>query len=316
MVGGDCVVVDCAIASHVDAGCVTTRGGNDDDDDEDKQNVNTGRATQTRAVACACGDFVATDNTLWRETIFDRYSGYPSRERLPTVFSSSCGDDGDNVHDDRPRFIVIIFCCFFFCFFPFLAFSRCTQQLDGGGGGRAFVYADLLWRRRVVGKVRAEWNRSGPCACAGGGGARPIGWLLPCAVAGRGPIGGRPRRGNRRSNRFPLIENSCCGAPLDPAAHADHDAPSTPPPARGTVDQRGGKRAKNRIPPRAATRARSHSWCGECGAFRVSRLPVIQSPVPGVARLLLVPARRASVSIRFLFIACAPPPGLYDYWIV
>lgn len=102
----------------------------------------------------------------------------------------------------------------------------------------------LSWWR---GGCRAAGNRSGPCACAGGGGVWPIGWLLPCAVAVTRPMAGQPLGGNRRSNRFPLIENSCWARPRNPAA-------STGIPHRRNRDRRrGGKRAKNQIPPRAAT---------------------------------------------------------------
>lgn len=52
---------------------------------------------------------------------------------------------------------------------------------------------------RVVGRARAvptgiEAARA--CSCAGGGGTRPIGWLLLCVAAGRGPMASRPRGGN------------------------------------------------------------------------------------------------------------------------
>lgn len=84
-----------------------------------------------------------------------------------------------------------------------------------GGGVGAFVYADRLWWRRGGKGPRREESKRPVCVCAGSGGARPIGWLLPCAVAGCGPMADRSYGGNRRSNRFPLTENSCC--PRHPA---------------------------------------------------------------------------------------------------
>lgn len=118
------------------------------------------------------------------------------------------------------------------------------------GGVGAFVYADLLWRRRGGEGPRREESKRLVCVCAGGGGARPIVWLLLCAVAGCSPMASRPYGGNRCSNRFPLTENSCC--PRRPATW-----PWNPGFEQSVRDSHGGKRAKNWIPPRVVTHKRA-----------------------------------------------------------
>lgn len=98
---------------------------------------------------------------------------------------------------------------------------------------------------------------------AGGGGVRPIGWLLPCAVAVARPMERGPRGGNPRSNRFPLIENSCWARPRNSAA-------STGFPHQPDGDRRRcGKRAKNRIPPRAAATQHTDARARACAPRRV-----------------------------------------------
>lgn len=249
-------------------------------------------------------DLVATENTL--RSCGARRSAIVSEPRMLPSGNSSDWDDGDG-HESTTTYttigcfwLLLFVFFFFFLFLHFLTFSRCVR-------------CTATWRRRrslclrgptVVGRVRAEWNRSGPCACAGGGGARPIGWLLPCAVAGRGPIGGRPRRGNRRSNRFPLIENSCCGAlPAPRLAYRVNDAPQPPPPTRGPGDQRGGKRAKNRILPRAAARAHAaHAYSWFVHRVRFKRFRSVRD----LSTVVL------SGSIPFLLVARAPPSDRYD----
>lgn len=65
--------------------------------------------------------------------------------------------------------------------------SRDTYVRFGNSAAAARRWRQSLCLRgpTVVGRARAARNRSDSRACAGGGGARPIGWLLPCAVAAR-----------------------------------------------------------------------------------------------------------------------------------
>jgi len=101
-------------------------------------------------------------------------------------------------------------------------------------------YGIFVTRRRslclrvptVVGRALAKRNRSGLGACAGGGGARPIGWLQPPDA---GQSVGRPRGGNRRSNRFPLTGRTAVVA--------------IPPPRTATTNRRPtSRRPRDRAP--------------------------------------------------------------------
>lgn len=204
-----------------------------------------------------------------RDTIRNRIR---PRERFPTA-NSSGGDDGD--HESTTTFtrrssvflVIICFGCrflfFFFSYLPYLALSTVH--------GNSASAAEPLFTRTY----------------GGGEGPRRVESKRPVCVYRRwrgaaNRLAAAVCRCRTRPNRRPVAPRQ---SPFEPfPAHREQLLWRSPP---DPADQRGGKRAKNRIPPRAAARAhtdvRIFCWwlvrvarrrVATVNAFKLSKSPV------------------------------------------